>query len=342
MKKLNILALMHEDLVPPETMDGYKDKEIVNWKTEFDVITTLREMGHTVFPLGVYDDIDVIRKAILDVKPDIVFNMLEETHENSLYDCHIVSYLELLKMPYTGCNPRGLMLSHDKAISKKLFTYHGINTPDFFVIPLHKKFHVPKSLSYPLIAKSLVEDGSYGLSQASVVYSENKLRERVAYLQEKLETPVLVEEYIEGREIYITVMGNNRIQVFPALELVFGKMPNNVHKIATSKVKWDWNYQKRYKIDTKLIKNLSPQLVAKLSSTCKRIYRVLSISGYARIDIRLTNDDRIFVLEANANPDIAYGAELAESVEAAGVDYEQLLTKIINLGLRYQPNLARI
>jgi len=342
MKKLNILALMHEDLVPPDTMDGYKDKEIVNWKTEFDVITTLREMGHTVFPIGVYDDLEVIRKAILDVKPDIVFNMLEEIHENSLYDYHIVSYLELLKLPYTGCNPRGLMLAHDKAISKKLFTYHGINTPDSFVIPLGNKLIIPKSLRYPLIAKSLVEDGSYGLSQASVVYSEDKLRERVFYLREKLGTPVLVEEYIEGREIYITVMGNSRIQVFPILELVFGNMPDDAHKIATSKVKWDWEYAKQHKIDNKILKNLPPKLEAKLKDMSKRIYRSLGISGYARIDIRLTKDGRMFALEANANPDIAYGGEVANSVEAAGVDYEQFLAKIINLGLKYQPELARI
>ena len=340
MKKLKILVLMHSDLVPPETMDGYSDTEITQWKTEFDVVTTLNEMGHHVFPLGVYDNLGVIRKAIQDLKPDIIFNLLEEMHGNSLFDCHIVSYLELMKMPYTGCNPRGLMLAHDKAISKKLFTHHRVNTPHFAVMPLGKKFQAPKSLHYPLIVKSLIEDGSYGLAQASIVYTEDKLLDRVRYLQEALGTPVLVEEYIEGREIYISVIGNNRLQVFPILELVFGEMPDDAHRIATSKVKWDWRYQKRHQIDHTIPKDLSSPLESALTAMSKRIYRILGLSGYARIDIRLTSDNKLFVLEVNANPDVAYGGEIANAAEAAGVSYEQLLMKMLNLGLKYQPELA--
>ncbi|NNE38776.1 MAG: D-alanine--D-alanine ligase, partial [Gammaproteobacteria bacterium] len=196
MKPLKILVLMHEDLVPPDSMKGYSDKEIVEWKTEYDVVTTLREMGHEVQPVGVFDDLGVIRRAINDFNPDIAFNILEEFHGNSLYDYHVASYLELLKLPYTGCNPRGLMLAHDKALTKKLFAFHRISTPKFIVFPQDMKVKIPKKLRYPLIVKSLVEEGSYGLSQASVVNTKEKLIERIDYLHNKLNTHVLAEEYI--------------------------------------------------------------------------------------------------------------------------------------------------
>jgi D-alanine-D-alanine ligase len=342
MKKLRILVLMHEDLVPPESMTGYSDKEIVEWKTEFDVVTTLKEMGHNVIPVGVFDDLGVIRRAITEIKPDIAFNILEEFHGNSLYDYHVASYLELMKLPYTGCNPRGLMIAHDKALSKKLLTYHRINTPRFAVFPVDIKVKVPKTLRFPLIVKSLVEEGSYGLSQASVVYNMEKLIERVDYLHEKLHTHALAEEYIDGRELYISILGNIRLQTLPLLELDFGKMPDDSHKIATSKVKWDWRYQKENKIDIVQAKNLDPRLMNKLRNVGKRIYKILGVSGYARIDLRLTKDNNIYVLEANANPDIAYGEEICTAAELVSISYEQLLQKLINLGLKYRPETSRI
>ena len=341
MKKLRILVLVHEDLVPPDTLKGYTDKEIVEWKTEYDVISTLRDMGHEVIPMGVFDDLGKIRRAIRDYNPHIAFNLLEEFHGNSLYDYHIASYMELLRLPYTGCNPRGLMLAHDKALSKKLLTYHRIRTPHFATFPLGRKVRVPRHLRFPLIVKSLVEEGSYGLSQASVVYNEDKLVERVHYLHERLDTPVLAEEYIDGREMYIPVIGNQRLQVLPVLELVFGDLPEDAHHIATSRVKWDWSYQDEHKIKV-VVPKLSSQLIARLTTLGKRIYKILGLSGYARIDLRVTEDEKIFVLEANANPDIGYGEEMSLAGEAADLSYEQLLQKILNLGLNYRPERVRI
>ncbi|MEJ2760013.1 MAG: ATP-grasp domain-containing protein [Gammaproteobacteria bacterium] len=341
MKKLRILVLVHEDLVPPDTLEGYSDKEIVEWKTEYDVISTLRDMGHEVIPMGVYDDLGKIRRAIRDHKPHIAFNLLEEFHGNSLYDYHIASYMELMRLPYTGCNPRGLMLAHDKALSKKLLTFHRINTPRFISFPLGRKVRVPKHVHYPLIVKSLVEEGSYGLSQASVVYTEEKLLERVHYLQDKLETPVIAEEFIDGREMYISIIGNQRLQVLPVLELMFGDLPEDTHRIATSRIKWDWDYQDEHKIKVELA-DLPEQFAARLATLGKRIYKILGVSGYVRIDLRVTEEEKVYVLEANANPDIGYGEELSLAGEAAGMSYEQLLQKIINLGLGYRSDMVRI
>ena len=243
MKKLRVLLLAHQDLIPPEDVTSYSDEEYQDWKTEFDVISTLREEGHEVMPLGVYDDLGVIREAIQEQKPHIAFNLLEEFHDNSLFDHHIASFLELMKQPYTGCNPRGLMLAHDKSLTKKLLAYHKIRIPRFRVIPIGRPPRIPKNCDFPLIVKSLYEEGSYGIAQASVVSSEEKLQERVGYMHDQLGSPAIVEEYIDGRELYVAVMGNRRLQALPIIELVFGRMTEGSQKIATSRVKWDWKYQ---------------------------------------------------------------------------------------------------
>ncbi len=339
MKKLRILVLMHEDLVPPATMDGYSDKEIVEWKTEFDVVATLEDMGHDVRPLGVYDDLGEIRRTIRDWKPHIAFNLLEEFHGNSLFDYHVASYLELMRQCYTGCNPRGLMLCHDKALCKKILSFHRIRTPNFAVFPAGRKVRLPRRLKFPLFVKSIYEDGSYGISHASIVTSEEKLRDRVAYLHEKLGTSAIAEEYIEGRELYVALLGNRRVQALPAFELEFGKLPQDVPRIATRKVKWDWKYQEQYGIDIKPATDLSPQQMDKLRRLGSRIFHTLDLNGYARIDIRLAPDGEMFVLEANPNPDIAYGDIMSAAAETVGMSYEALLQRVINLGLAYRPDM---
>lgn len=338
MKNLRVLVLAHQDLIPPADVKDYSDKEYQDWKTEFDVISTLREAEHEVIPLGVYDDLGVIREAIEKHKPHIAFNLLEEFHDNSLFDHHIASFLELMRQPYTGCNPRGLMLSHDKALTKKLLVYHKIQTPRFRVIPIGRKARLPKNCGFPLIVKALYEEGSYGIAQASVVSTEDKLKERVSYMHEQLGSPAIVEEYIDGRELYVAIMGNRRLQVLPIIELVFGSMREGSQKIATSRVKWDWKYQETHGIDTILATDLTPEMEKRVAHLARRMYRILGLSGYARIDMRLTPEGKLYVLEANANPDLGYGEEFCCAAEAADMKYQDLLHKVVNLGLRYRPN----
>lgn len=338
MKKLRVLVLAHQDLIPPDDVTDYSDESYQDWKTEFDVISTLREAGHEVIPLGVYDDLGVIREAIDEHKPHIAFNLLEEFHDNSLFDHHIASFLELMQQPYTGCNPRGLMLSHDKSLTKKLLTYHKIQTPRFRVIPIGRSVRIPKNCTYPFIVKALYEEGSYGIAQASVVSTEEKLQERVSYMHNQLGSPAIVEEYIDGRELYVAIMGNRRLQVLPTIELVFGKMREGSQKIATSRVKWDWKYQEAHGIDTIVATDLASETVRRVAHLARRMYRILGLSGYARVDMRLTEDGRLYVLEANPNPDLGYGEEFCCAAEAMGMNYQDLLHKVINLGRRYRPN----
>lgn len=336
MKKMKILVLVREGLEPPETLEGYSDKQIAQWKAEFDVVATLREMGHEARPLGVYDDLGPIRKALQSWSPHIVFMLLEEFHGVGTYDQAVVSYLELMRQPYTGCNPRGLLLSHDKALSKKILTYHRIPTPRFEVFPIGRKARRRRHLAFPLLVKSAVEEASLGIAQASVVNDEEALVKRVQFVHERFNSDAIAEEYIKGREIYVGVLGNYRLQTFPAWEMVFDKSPENVARIATARVKWDPRYQKRHGIITQAARNLPPELEAHLARLAKRVYRALQMSGYARMDLRLREDGSVYVLEANANPNLEYGEDFAESAETIGIRYETLLQRIISLGLRYR------
>ena len=336
MKRLRVLVLVHEDHVPPDSIEGFSDKEVLKWKAEYDVVSTLREIGHDVEPLGVRSDLGVIRDRIVEWKPHITFNLLEEFHGVGVYDQHVTSYLELMRQPYTGCNPRGLMLAHDKALTKKILSYHRIHVPRFVVFPRGRKVQLPPRVQFPLFVKSLTEEGSYGISQASIVNSEEKLIERIGYLHEQLETSAIAEEYIEGRELYVGVLGNRRLQTLPTLELVFENLPEGAHRIATSKVKWDWKYQEKRGIDIVRPKDLERDVERKIERLCKRIYRALNLSGYGRIDLRLRDSGEIYVLEANPNADVSDGEELSEAAELAGIKYPELLQKIINLGLSYE------
>jgi D-alanine-D-alanine ligase len=327
---------MHEDLVPPESLEGFSDREIVHFKTEFDVVTGLGELGHEVRPLGVHSDLGVIRDAILDWRPHVAFNLLEEFHGVAVYDQHVISYLELMRQPYTGCNPRGLLLAHDKGLAKQILAYHRIRVADFAVFPRGRKVRLPKRLRFPLFVKSLTEHGSFGIAQASVVHTEDELLERVEYLHDQLGIAAMAEEYVEGRELYVGILGNRRLRVLPVMELDFGDLAETGYPIATSKVKWDWEYQRKHGIDSKEAKGLDPDLEARLARLGKRVYRALSVSGYARIDIRLRPDGELYVLEANPNPDLAYGEELSTAAEAAGIEYNQLVQLILRLGYRYE------
>jgi D-alanine-D-alanine ligase len=336
MKKLRVLVLMHDYLVPPEDVSGH-DLATVEWKTEYDVTSTLHELGHDVRALGVKDDLGVIRQAANDFKPHIAFNLLEAFHEVGAFDQNVVALLELLRLPYTGCNPRGLVLSRDKALSKKLLAYHRIPVPDFVVFRRGRAIKRPKRLQLPLIVKSLTQEASIGISQASVVNDEEKLVERVKFIHNSIGTDAIAERYIDGRELYVGVIGNERLQVLPVWELRFTKMPEDVKRIATERVKWSHRYQTKHGITTGAAK-IADVLAAQIQRVAKRVYRTLELSGYARVDIRLGEDDRFYVLEANPNPQIAFGEEFAESAERAGIKYNALIQRVLNGGLKWQPD----
>jgi len=336
MKKQRVLVVLHSSLVPPDTLEGRTEKEIAEWRTEYDVISTLKARGHEVLCVGVLDSLTELRTSIADWKPDVVFNLLEEFDGIGTYDQHVVAFLELLRQPYTGCNPRGLLLSRDKPLCKQLLSYHRIPTPQFAVFNRGARVNVPRRLRFPLFVKSTIEDASLGIAQASVVEDVAKLKERIEFVHVQIGSDALVEEYIAGRELYVGVMGNERLHRLPVWEMVFGSMPDTSAAIATRKVKWDRNYQERYGITTHAAQELPPAVEARLDRLSRRIYRALGLSGYARMDFRVTAAGEVYVLEANANPNLTATEDFAESARAAGQGYDELLERLMTLGLTYR------
>lgn len=336
MKRLRVLVLMHPDLVPPDSIKGYSEQESYVWKTEYDVVTTLRKAGHEVRPLGVQEELKPIRDAIEEWKPDAVFNLLEEFHGDTAYDQNVASYLELLRIPYTGCNPRGMMLARGKDLSKKLLSYHRIPAPNFAVFKKGHNVRRPAKLKMPLIVKSVSNDASVGIAQASVVDSDEKLAERVQFIHERIGTDAIAEEYIEGRELYVGVMGNQRLRVLPIWELRFDNLAKGQRPIATERVKHDPDYQEKRLIMQGPAEDLTPELRAAIIRSAKRICRILDLDGYARIDYRLSTEGVPYFLEANPNPEIAESQEFAQSALHDGTSYGDLLQQLVGLAIKRQ------
>ncbi len=332
MKNLRVLVLLHPDLIPPDSLKGVDAQEAHVWKTEYDVVSTLRGNGHEVLPLGVQNELKPIRDEIERWKPDIVFNLLEEFHGEAVYDQNVASYLELLRIPYTGCNPRGLMLARGKDLSKKLLHYHRIPVPAFAVFPIGRKVKRPARLGLPLIVKSLSEDASVGISQASVVDSDEKLNERVTFIHERIKTAAIAEQFIEGREIYVGVLGNDRRRVLPIWELDFGSA-HGAHSIATERIKHNPEFQERHNVTQGPAANLAPAVRSRINSIVRRICRTLELDGYARIDFRLTADGVPYFIEANPNAEIARSEEFAQAAAHDGLQYPDLINRILALGL---------
>ena len=337
MRKLRVLVLMHHYMVPPDDVSGH-DLGTADWKTEYNVLKTVRDdLQHDTQVLGVHDELGGIRKAVEEFKPHIAFNLLEAFHEVGTFDQNLVAYLELLRQPYLGCNPRGMLLARDKALSKKLLHYHRIPIPDFHVVRMGRRARLPSRMKYPVIVKSLTQEASIGIAQASVVEDETKLRERVQFIHESVGLDAIAEQFVEGRELYCAIVGNQRLQTFPIWEMTFSNMPEGQHRIATERVKWNTKYQKRVGIATSEAKGLPAGLGERIQHIARRVYQVLELSGYARIDLRLDDKGNFYVLEANPNPQIASDEDFAVSAKCAGVDYPTLIQRILTTGLRWEP-----
>ena len=335
MKKLRVMMLTHAYMLPPDDLKSRDDPRIESYRTEYDVRQALKKLGHEVLLVGLNDDISPVKEAIDEWKPDIVFNLMEAFAENGALAYYVVSYLDMIGVPYTGCNPRGLLLASDKVLSKQLLTYHRIRVPKFFTLPHNKKINMAQvaKFPYPMIVKSAIEQGSVGISQSSLVNNAEELRQRAEVLFSMLDGDAIAEQYIEGRELYVGVIGNNRLEVLPTRELIFKNIDDKMHRIATYNVKWNKKYRDRWGIGYQFARNLPADVAEKLPKLAKRIYKILDITSYARLDLRLTDSGEIYVLEANPNAAIAKDDDFASAADKAGTSYEKLIQKILNLGL---------
>ena len=333
-RSLKILALF--DAIAPTSIDQDLTAELKteDWKTEAHVLAALGALGHATEHLVIFDDLDLLRQKLQSFAPDLIFNLADQFKNNRAFDQNIVSFLELQGLPFTGCGSTGLTLCKHKGISKKILGYHRIRVPEFVMIGRGMRIARPRRLKFPIVVKPLKEEASLGIAQASFVQTDEQFKERVQFIHEKYDNDVIAEEYIEGRELYVSLLGNHRLQVFPIRELVFTEVPPDEPKLATYKAKWDEEYRKRWGLQNRFAEGLDPAVASEIERTSRRIYRLLAIDGYARLDLRLTPANEVYFIEANPNPILAEDEDFAQSALKAGLPYPQLIDRIARLGLK--------
>lgn len=330
-RKMHITALVDEGEISPDDPDFSRPVE--STRTEYHVIEALRNLGHDVSVVGAGEDINALVKKLTAEKPDLVFNLTEHIAGDRQLDKNIAALLEMIRLPFTGTGVSGLLLTRDKGLCKQLLNSHRIHIPNFALFPLGKAIRVSKKLKFPLVVKPALEDSSEGISNASVVAGEDELRERVGFVHEGWHQPAIAEEYIEGRELYVGVLGNSRLSVLPVRECIFGLDAGKGPYLATNRVKFNKEYRKKWGIEFGFAE-IEATALKHIERACKKTYRILQIRDYGRIDLRLTEGNRVVILEANANPDLAYGEEIAESAEKAGIHYTNFIDRILKTALR--------
>jgi D-alanine-D-alanine ligase len=316
------------------TVLTYLDSENENSK-EYDpvvpqVARTLRRLGHRVSVLGVHGDVKRLIAGLSRRKPDLVFNLMEMFGENVFGDIPVTGLLELLGLKYTGSGPGELYLSQDKGLTKKLLAFEDILYPRYAVFSRQAAFETGGNLRMPLFVKPLRSDASLGIGGKSLVHDAVALMERVAVIHKELEDAALAEEYIDGREFYVGVLGNGQLKALPPVEVDFTGFPEGVPKVMDSKAKWD-ERSKEYKGTKSVIATLPDELRAKLQKVAVDAYRALRVRDYGRVDLRLTDTGDIYVLEVNASCYLEKSSEFAMAAAASGLDYPRLIERIVNL-----------
>jgi len=301
---------------------------------EYKIITArLKEAGYNAYSLNIADDIRLLIKNLTKNKPDVIFNFVELYKENPRYEMNVVSVFELFKIPYTGAPPITLANCQNKALAKRLIKKAGLSTPDFIVCE-SLTVKSAANLKFPLIVKPAYEDASVGIDNGAIVNDVAQLRKRVAYVFDQFEQPALVEEFINGRELNVAVMGDEQIDALPISEIDFTRMPEHLHKIVSYQAKWDPHHEAYHKTIPVCPAELPKEIELQAKEMAMTAFRLLGCRDYARIDIRLSEENKLYILEVNPNPDLTEGAGFMRSAEAAGYSYVDTLIKIIEFALR--------
>ena len=317
-----------------EEADYEKELDAKVAEAEYDVARALRAKGHEVRLIGVHDELGPWLERLAGFQPKLVFNECEGFRGHARHEYAVAAVLELYGYRYTGSSPTGLLVARNKSLTKKILAYHGIRVPAFAEFPAGEKPRRPSELRFPLIVKPLLEDASIGIAQASVVEDDESLAERVKFIHDKFSQAAIVEELIEGRELYVGLVGNATLDVLPIVEMTFGEPETVEHRIATYKAKWDEEYRKRKRIKNVFAKGLTDELTAKIGEICATAFRALWLQDYGRVDVRLTHDDEVYVLEVNPNPFLACEHELAEAAEKAGLGYAEFVQRIVDEAMK--------
>ncbi|UCC48814.1 MAG: D-alanine--D-alanine ligase [Gemmatimonadota bacterium] len=311
-------------------------------EAEYEVAEALMHNGHEVFLIGFHDNLRRLLDRLESFEPDLVFNATESFMGKARYDYGITALLEMKGYRYTGSPPEAQLLARDKAASKKILTYHSVRVPVFRLYELGEEVEPPEEIGFPLIVKPTHEDASVGISQSSVVKDAESLRDRVSFIHRKLKQPAIAEQFIDGRELYVGIIGNHRLQVLPIIEIAFDKMPSPEMKIATYSAKWDLEYRQRWGIRNIFARRIGERALEEIHRVAQVAYSALGLRDYGRIDIRLTREQEVYLLEANPNPYIAFGEDMANAAERAGLDYYAFIERVVEEAVtRYETAQAQ-
>lgn len=332
-KKMKVLLLFSSPYNKPRGYD-YKEEfaDPDNMYTENDVFRALKANGYEVSLLGLHNTVSPLFEEIKENRPDVIFNLVEVFDGKTHLEKNVAALLEMLEIPYTGATSDNIFICNNKGLNKKILSFHKIKIPRFYTFYRNHRVWLPKKLKLPTIVKPLCEEASRGISQASIVDNEEAFLERVKFIHQNMSMDAIVEEYIEGRELYVTVIGHKKLTVLPPREMKFGELPEDA-RVATYKAKWDDKYRQKWGIKSVYAGKLADGVEEEITDVCKRAYRALNISSYLRFDIRVTSSGKVYIIEPNANPCIAKIDEVAQSAMKVGVSYEQLIKKIVMLAL---------
>lgn len=331
---MNILVAFDYPLTPPKDGNYAAAMHAEDWRPIRNVSEAIERLGHQVIMQGVYDDIIPLIARIKRRKPDLVFNLLETFKQERRYEGALAGLFELLGVSYTGCSADALTICRNKSYTKQLLRGHDIKIPESVVFRRGKTNRSVKELRFPVIVKPLGLEGSDGISQASFVEDEKACIERVKILHDTYEADALAEEYIEGREIYAGVLGLEKLTALPLREMLFTNFPEDKPKFATFHAKWNSDFRKKWGIKNTFAKNIDEKVTEEIEEISKTAFRALGLSGFARLDLRLTDKNEIYVIEVNPNPNIANDDEIAYAAQRLGISYDQLIQKIIDYGKR--------
>jgi D-alanine-D-alanine ligase len=305
-----------------------------DWSTEDDVHRALLDNGYDVRLLGLYADVRPLLEEVREFRPDVIFNLMETFHQVTRWDKNITALIEVLGIPYTGATSAALFLCNDKGLSRKILRFHRVRGPRFHTFYRGHKVWLPKTIGLPCIVKPLTEEASRGISNASIVDDEKSFVERVLMIHERMNLDAIAEEYVEGRELYVSLIGDARLRVLPPREMTFGQLPEDEPRIATYKAKWDEAYRRKWGIRNIFATKLGTTVRERVDEVCRRAYRGLNLRSYARFDLRITATGQVYVIEPNVNPCLARDDELAQSAKKVGISYPALIRMIVNQALR--------
>src|SRR5213596_2478896 len=296
-------------------------------EAEYDVARALMAGGHDVLMIGIGDDVTPLLAKLADFQPKLVFNGCEGFRKNARHEYAIAALLDIYGYRYTGSSPTALVVARNKSLTKKVLAYHGIRVPAFAEFHEGDSLVRPSELRFPLIVKPLLEDASIGIAQASVVEDDPSLAQGVEFIHTKYHQAAIVEELVEGRELYVGLIGNDDVEVLPLTEMTFGEPETTEHRIETYKAKWDEEYRKRKKIRNVFARGVSDELTQRIGEVCRTAFHALWLQDYGRVDVRVAHDDEVYVLEVNPNPFIAAEHEMAAAAKS-GLKYNAFIQRI--------------